>query len=88
MQYTPSPYDKLGTLPRDIHQGETYELLVDENGTTLPLGKCIKNEISIGGHPLDTIIHRSLEFEKNNDHPLLQKELVNVDWKINIRKST
>ena len=79
-----------GMLPRNIQENTITYSLMDKDGINLiPLGKCLENSYSVGGHPMDPTFSRTLRFEHNNDHPLLQKVIYGDNsLKVNIKPDT
>ena len=74
-----------GTKADEIKVGKKYKLLEMDGVNTVLLGKCLENKFYSGYYQNDFTHRRSLAFEFNNDHPLLEKELFhNVFKKINV----
>jgi len=76
----------IGTFANEIIVGKKYILLEEDGVNFVPLGKCVKNISSPGYYQNDFIPSCELEFELNNNHPLLKKSLYGseVKSKINV----
>ena len=78
----------IGTFANEIIVGKKYILLEEDGVNFVPLGKCVKKNSSPGYYQNDFTPSCELEFEMNNNHPLLKKRLYGseVRSKINVRE--
>ena len=79
---------QIGTFANEIIVGKKYMLLEEDGVNFVPLGKCIKNVFSPGYYQNDFTPSCELDFELNNNHPLLKKSLYGseVRSKINVMR--